>query len=107
MGFPVIGSLERYMASDDPEFEEKAADVLTLYMEPPQHAAFLCVVKRPRFRRWTGWTRSFRFRRAERKNMGSNTAATKRIRSCGSVAVGEVTAANHGTTAQSPPVGLD
>ena len=31
--------LERYMASDDPEFESKAADILGLYLRPPQHAA--------------------------------------------------------------------
>ena len=31
--------LERYMASDDPEFETKAADILGLYLHPPQHAA--------------------------------------------------------------------
>jgi transposase len=35
--------LERYMASDDPQFEEKAADVIALYMDPPQHAAVFCV----------------------------------------------------------------
>ena len=35
--------LERYMASDDPHFEEKAADILGLYMNPPQHAAVFCV----------------------------------------------------------------
>jgi homeodomain-containing protein len=33
--------LERYMASDDPEFEAKAADILGLYLRPPQHAAVL------------------------------------------------------------------
>ena len=31
--------LERYMLSDDPDFEQKAADVLGLYLHPPQHAA--------------------------------------------------------------------
>ena len=31
--------LERYMRSTDPDFETKAADVLGLYLEPPQHAA--------------------------------------------------------------------
>jgi transposase len=36
--------LERYMASDDPEFETKAADILGLYLQPPQHAAVFCVV---------------------------------------------------------------
>src|SRR5271166_3948298 len=35
--------LERYMASDDPEFESKAADILGLYLCPPQHAAVFCV----------------------------------------------------------------
>ena len=30
---------ERYMLSDDPEFEQKAADVIGLYLHPPQHAA--------------------------------------------------------------------
>lgn len=29
---------ERYMLSDDPQFEQKAADVIGLYLNPPQHA---------------------------------------------------------------------
>jgi transposase len=35
--------LDRYMASNDPAFEEKAAEIIGLYMEPPQHAAVFCV----------------------------------------------------------------
>lgn len=35
--------LQRYMASDDPEFETKAADIIGLYLNPPQHAAIFCV----------------------------------------------------------------
>jgi transposase len=35
--------LERYMASNDPDFEEKAADIIGLYINPPQHAAVFCV----------------------------------------------------------------
>lgn len=35
--------LERYMASDDPQFEQKAADIIALYMDPPQHAAVFCI----------------------------------------------------------------
>ena len=35
--------LDRYMASNDPHFEEKAADIIGLYMNPPQHAAVFCV----------------------------------------------------------------
>ena len=30
---------ERYMLSDDPQFEQKAADMIGLYLNPPQHAA--------------------------------------------------------------------
>jgi hypothetical protein len=32
-----------YMASDDPEFEEKAADIIGLYLKPPVKAAVFCV----------------------------------------------------------------
>ena len=35
--------LESYMMSDDPRFEEKAADIIGLYINPPQHAAVFCV----------------------------------------------------------------
>jgi transposase len=35
--------LERYMASDDPDFESKAADIIGLYINPPQHAAVFCI----------------------------------------------------------------
>jgi transposase len=34
---------ERYMASDDPDVEAKAADVIGLYLNPPQHAAVFAV----------------------------------------------------------------
>jgi transposase len=35
--------LDRYMASNDPRFEEKPADIIGLYIHPPQHAAVFCV----------------------------------------------------------------
>jgi len=35
--------VERYMASNDPDFETKAADIIGLYVNPPQHAAVFCV----------------------------------------------------------------
>jgi transposase len=35
--------LERYMASNDPNFETKAADIIGLYLNPPEHAAIFCV----------------------------------------------------------------
>ena len=34
---------ERYMQSDDPDFETKAADVIGLYVNPPDHAAVFAV----------------------------------------------------------------
>src|SRR5665213_2914252 len=34
---------EGYLASNDPEFETKAADIIGLYLHPPQHAAVFCV----------------------------------------------------------------
>jgi DDE superfamily endonuclease len=35
--------LERYLASDDPDFESRAADIIGLYLDPPKHAAVFCV----------------------------------------------------------------
>ncbi|HET7291479.1 MAG TPA: IS630 family transposase [Vicinamibacteria bacterium] len=35
--------ITRYMRSNDPAFEKKAADVIGLYLNPPQHAAVFCV----------------------------------------------------------------
>ena len=32
-----------YMTSDDPDFESKAADIIGLYLKPPNHAAVFCV----------------------------------------------------------------
>src|ERR1700690_819772 len=34
--------LDRYMASNDPAFESKAADIIGLYLHPPQPAAVFC-----------------------------------------------------------------
>jgi transposase len=33
----------KYVARDDPEFEDKAADIIGLYLKPPVHAAVFCV----------------------------------------------------------------
>jgi transposase len=35
--------LDSYIASNDPNFEQKAADIIGLYLNPPQHAAVFCV----------------------------------------------------------------
>ena len=44
------------MASNDPQFEEKAAEIIGLYLNPPQNAAVFCWMRRVRFKHWTGWT---------------------------------------------------
>src|SRR5437667_3496790 len=35
--------LEHYQVSNDPDFEQKAADIIGLYLQPPEHAAVFCV----------------------------------------------------------------
>ena len=35
--------LDGYLASSDPNFEAKAADIIGLSLHPPQHAAVFCV----------------------------------------------------------------
>jgi transposase len=35
--------LRRYLSSNDPQFEEKAADIIGLYLKPPVNAAVFCV----------------------------------------------------------------
>jgi hypothetical protein len=40
--WPVLGD-SRGMASDDLDFEAKAADIIALYLNPPHHAAVFCV----------------------------------------------------------------
>lgn len=35
--------IERYLASPDPEFEAKAADIIGLYLQPPQHVVVLAL----------------------------------------------------------------
>src|SRR5262249_30530526 len=35
--------MERYLKSNDPDFEKKAADIIGLYLNPPQHAAVFSV----------------------------------------------------------------
>ena len=35
--------LERYVASPDPDFEQKCADIIGLYLRPPEHAVVFCV----------------------------------------------------------------
>ena len=44
--------IERYMASNDLDFETKAAEVTGLYLYPPANAAVLCVDEKAALRPW-------------------------------------------------------
>ena len=72
--------LERYMASNDPQFEAKAADIIGLYLNPPQHAAVFCVDEKQRFRRWIVKTRCCRSPRAEPSVTALSTTVMARFR---------------------------
>jgi transposase len=57
--------LERYVASDDPEFEAKASDIIGLYLRPPQHAAVFCVDEKTASQRTQRTLRPRDFRTSE------------------------------------------
>jgi hypothetical protein len=49
---------ERFVLSDDPDFEQKAAKVIGLYLNRPNMQRCLQPTKRRPFKRWIGWTRA-------------------------------------------------
>ena len=49
-----LAGRKSWCESNDPEFAAKAADVVGLYMAPPENAIVICVEKSPRSRRWSG-----------------------------------------------------
>jgi hypothetical protein len=53
--------LDRYMASDDPRFEEKAADTIRLYLNPPQTRPS-SASRKAQFRHLTDWIADSRSR---------------------------------------------
>ena len=58
--------LRRYMLSEDPDFEKKAADIIGLYLNPLDHAAVFCVDERLQSKPWTAWIRCCPFSRQSR-----------------------------------------
>ena len=70
--------LERYMASDDPEFETKAADIIGLYLNPPQHAAVFCVDEKTAIQALDRLDPFCRFRRDVPSATASSITATER-----------------------------
>jgi len=72
--------LKRYMASDDPDFEKKAADIIALYLNPPQHAAVFCIDEKSAIQALDRLDPVCRCRRAGSNGMGSSTTDTGRYR---------------------------
>jgi hypothetical protein len=68
--------LERYMLSNDPDFEQKAADVLGLYLSRRNTRWSSPSMRRPRFRLSIASTRCCRSRPAEPNAMASSTTDT-------------------------------
>jgi transposase len=73
--------LERYMASNDPQFEEKAADIIGLYRILRSTLPSSVWMKRQPFRRLTDWIRFCPSLRAGQSVMASNTTGMARSRS--------------------------
>ena len=63
------------MASNDPLFEEKAADIIGLYLNPPQHAALFCVDEKTAIQARTGSIRCCRCPPAASSGTVLNTIA--------------------------------
>lgn len=68
--------LEGYLASNDPDFEAKAADVIGLYLSP-QFSAWM---RKPRFKRWITRILYCPCRRGVQSAMALNTYGTARCR---------------------------
>ena len=73
--------LEGYMASNDPNFETKAADIIGLYLHPPQHAAVFVLMRRLRSKPWIEKIRYFHSRRAALNVMDLSITAMEPFRS--------------------------
>ena len=72
--------LQRYMVSNDAQFEKKAADIIGLYMDPPQHAAFFCVDEKTAIQALDRLVRSCHCHRLGPSVTASYTTATARYR---------------------------
>ena len=67
--------LERYMASNDPQFEEKATAIIGLYLNPPQNAAVFCVDEKSAIQALDRLDRRLPLSPGRRRSTVSNTTA--------------------------------
>jgi transposase len=72
--------LDRYMASNDPQFEQKAAAIIGLYLEPPQNAAVFCIDEKSAIQALDRLDQRLPLSPAGRRSMGSNITGTERSR---------------------------
>lgn len=72
--------LERYVTSDDPDFESKAADIIGLYLTRRPTPWCFPLMRSRISKRSTAWTRCCRSRRAAPSGTDSSTNATGRSR---------------------------
>ena len=71
--------LERYLASDDPDFERKAADIIGLYLNRRNTLPYSLSMKRPPFRLWTVWIPFCRFPQDAPSVTASSTIGMERF----------------------------
>jgi hypothetical protein len=68
------------MASNNPDFESKPADIIGLYLHPPQHAAVFCLDEKTAIQALDRLDPVLPLSPGERNGMASNTTATARFR---------------------------
>jgi len=72
--------LDRYMASNDPRFEKKAAAIIGLYLNPPQNAAVFWVDEKSAIQTFDRHDRRLPLSPDRAQKSVSNTIATERCR---------------------------
>ena len=73
--------LARYMASNDPDFETKAADIIGLYLDPSRHAAVFCIDEKTAIQALDRRDRVLPLSPGGSSATDSNTSGTARCRS--------------------------
>ena len=73
--------LARYMASNDPHFETKAADIIGLYLDPPRHAAVFSIDEKTAIQALDRRDRVLPLSPAGSSATDSSTSGTARCRS--------------------------
>jgi hypothetical protein len=68
------------MASNDIDFEEKAAEVIGLYLNPRNMQQCFVSMRRARSKRWTGSTAAYPYHQDEPSGTASSTTGTELCR---------------------------